>query len=110
MVKTSMLLVGVFALAGMTLASHGEHDKGKPTAKTLSAADIAEKIDGKKMKATTFEVTLELEQVSAPHRHPGPVFGYVLEGENEWAIDDRPAKSLRVVLLCPARTADASRS
>ena len=31
----------------------------------------------------------------APHRHPGPVFGYVIEGEYEWAIDDGPAKRLK---------------
>jgi hypothetical protein len=31
-----------------------------------------------------------------PHRHPGPVFGCVLEGEYEWAIDDQPAKKLKV--------------
>jgi quercetin dioxygenase-like cupin family protein len=31
-----------------------------------------------------------------PHRHPGPAFGYVLEGEFEWAIDDQPAKVLKV--------------
>ncbi|HKA56536.1 MAG TPA: cupin domain-containing protein, partial [Candidatus Binatia bacterium] len=30
-----------------------------------------------------------------PHRHPGPAFGYVLEGEFEWAIDDQPAKVLK---------------
>jgi quercetin dioxygenase-like cupin family protein len=96
MVRTSFaILVGAFALAGMTLARHDGHDKGKPRAKTLSAADIVEKIDGKKAKATTVEVTLEPGQASAPHRHPGPVFGYVLEGEYEWAIDDKPAKTLR---------------
>ena len=40
-------------------------------------------------------MTLEAGQASAPHRHPGPVFGYVLEGEYEWAIDDNPAKVLK---------------
>ena len=32
---------------------------------------------------------------TSPHRHPGPAFGYVLEGEYEWAIDDQPAKVLK---------------
>ena len=81
------------AVGGTTLAQHGEHDKGG--VKTLSRKDITEKIDGKKAKATTVEVTLEPGQASAPHRHPGPVFGYVLEGEYEWAIDDNPAKILK---------------
>src|SRR6516225_6715906 len=69
--------------------------KGKPTVKPLSTTDIAEKVDGKKSKAATVEVTLEPGQAGTPHRHPGPVFGYVLEGEYEWAIDDNPAKTLR---------------
>jgi quercetin dioxygenase-like cupin family protein len=78
----------------MTLAHHDEHGKGG--VKTLSQKDITEKIDGKKTKATTVEVTLEAGQADAPHRHPGPAFGYVLEGEYEWAIDDNSAKILKV--------------
>src|SRR5438045_8130971 len=54
------------------------------------------RIDGKKAKATTVEVTLGPGEASAPHRHPGPAFGYVLEGKYEWAIDDKPAKVLKV--------------
>ena len=34
-------------------------------------------------------------EASAQHRHPGPVFGYVIEGEYEWAIDDNKAKVLK---------------
>jgi quercetin dioxygenase-like cupin family protein len=48
---------------------------------TLSEKAIAEKLDGKKAKATTVELTLEPGQAGALHRHPGPVFGYVIEGE-----------------------------
>ena len=81
------------ATGGMTLAQHGEHGKGG--VKTLSRKDITEKIDGKKTKATTVEVNLGPGQASAPHRHPGPVFGYVLEGEYEWAIDDNKAQVLK---------------
>ncbi|MBI1913489.1 MAG: cupin domain-containing protein [Planctomycetes bacterium] len=80
----------------LTLARHDDHSAEKPRVKILSQKDIAEKLDGKKAKATTVEVTLEPGQASAPHRHPGPVFGYVLEGEYEWAIDDMPAKTLKV--------------
>ncbi len=88
------LAVAAVAVSGMILAHHDEHTK--PNVKVLSAKDIAEKLDGKKAKATTVEVTLEPGQSSAPHRHPGPVFGYVLEGEYEWAIDENPASSLKV--------------
>jgi quercetin dioxygenase-like cupin family protein len=78
------------AVGGMTPAQHDGHGKGG--VKTLSRRDINEKIDGKKAKATTVEVTLSPGEVEAAHRHPGPAFGYVLEGEYEWAIDDNKAK------------------
>ena len=87
------LTVVAGAVGGMTLAQHDGHDKGG--VKTLSQKDITEKLDGKKAKATTVEVTLGPGEASAPHRHPGPAFGYVLEGEYEWAIDDQPARALK---------------
>ena len=96
--KRSHLALAVAVAAGiaaMTLAGDDAPDKVKPTVKPLSTTDIAEKVDGKKSKAVTVEVTLEPGQASVPHRHPGPVFGYVLEGEYEWAIDDQPAKVLK---------------
>jgi quercetin dioxygenase-like cupin family protein len=37
-------------------------------------------------------VTYEVGQAGVPHRHPGPVVGYVFEGEFEWGIDDQPSK------------------
>jgi quercetin dioxygenase-like cupin family protein len=64
----------------LTLA-HDE--KGKPKVKVVSDREVAETVDGKKSKATSVEVTLEPGESSEPHRHPGPVFGYVLEGEYE---------------------------
>jgi quercetin dioxygenase-like cupin family protein len=82
-------------ICGLAFAADGEADKGKPKVKTLSDTAIAEKLDGKKAKATTVEITLEPGQAGAPHRHPGPVFGYVIEGEYEWAIDDQAAKTLK---------------
>ena len=88
------IVFGTLAVGGMTLAQHAEHGKGG--VKTLSQKDITEKIDGKQAKARTVEVTLAPGQASAPHRHPGPAFGYVLEGEYEWAIDDDPTKVLKV--------------
>jgi quercetin dioxygenase-like cupin family protein len=72
-----------------------QHDGKHEAVRTLAVRDIVEKLDGKKAKATTVEVTLEPGESSAPHRHPGPAFGYVLEGEYEWAIEDNPAKILK---------------
>jgi quercetin dioxygenase-like cupin family protein len=86
------LAAGVFVgVGGMAVARPDE----KETAKPISAWDIVEKLDGKEAKATVVEVTLEPGQAGEPHRHPGPVIGYVLEGEYEWAIDDQPAKTLK---------------
>jgi quercetin dioxygenase-like cupin family protein len=94
LVMTPLAVCIAIGVGGLTLAPHGEHDKGG--VKTLSRKDIIEKIDAKKAKATTVKVTLGPGEASAPHRHPGPAFGYVLEGEYEWAIDDNPAKILKV--------------
>jgi quercetin dioxygenase-like cupin family protein len=93
--KRTFSSLAVLVIGGLALAAHDEADKGKPKVTTLSQKDIAEKVDGKKAKATTVEVTLEPGQASVPHRHPGPVFGYVIEGEYAWAIDDQPAKTLK---------------
>jgi quercetin dioxygenase-like cupin family protein len=88
------LAIGVtIGIGGMALARHD--DKGSPKRTILSAKDIIEKLDGKEAKVTVVEVTLEPGQSSSPHRHPGPVFGYVLEGEYEHSIDDQPAKTLK---------------
>jgi quercetin dioxygenase-like cupin family protein len=88
------IVFGPLAVGGATLAQHGENGKGG--VKTLSQRDITETIDGKKSTATTVEVTLGPGESSAPHRHPGPAFGYVLEGEYEWAIDKNPTRTLKV--------------
>jgi quercetin dioxygenase-like cupin family protein len=89
----TFLALALLTLCGLVLAD--ADDKGKPKVKPLSTQDVVEKLDGKDAKVTTVEVTLEPGQSSNPHRHPGPVFGYVLEGEYEWAIDDQPAKKLK---------------
>ena len=90
MIRTLLTLaagIGVGA-AGVTVAHHDE----KEAAKVIAARDIVEKLDGKEAKVTFVEVTYEAGQAGVPHRHPGPVFGYVLEGEFEWGIDDQPSK------------------
>jgi quercetin dioxygenase-like cupin family protein len=84
---TISAFLGVSALAG--------HDHVPSDMKVFSARDIAEKVDGKDTKATTYEVTIEPGKGSMPHRHPGPVFAYILEGEYEWAIKDQPVKRLK---------------
>ena len=80
-------------VGGMTLAQHT--GKGEVQSTQLSQRDIIEKLDGKDASATMREVTFEPGQKDSPHRHAGPVFGYVLEGEYAHAIDDAPVKTYK---------------
>ena len=91
--RVLVLAAGIgLATAGVTAA---RHDEKHQTVRTLAVREIAEKLDGKETNATAVEVTFEPGQAGASHRHPGPAFGYILEGEYEWAIDDQPAKVLK---------------
>jgi quercetin dioxygenase-like cupin family protein len=85
--------------AGVVLGAAGliaaRHDEKHEAVKVLAARDIAEKLDSKEAKATAVEVTLEPGEAEAMHHHPGPGFGYVLEGEYELGIDDQPTKVVK---------------
>jgi quercetin dioxygenase-like cupin family protein len=99
MIRTLMTLaaalgVGMAVVAACEECKKTDPQHGEVKVTTLAARDIVEKLGGKETKATFLEVTLEAGQADVPHRHAGPAFGYVLEGEFEWAIDDRPAKVL----------------
>jgi quercetin dioxygenase-like cupin family protein len=80
-------------VSGMTWAQHAA--KGQVKVAQISQREIIEKLDGKDASATVKEVTFEPSQADSPHRHAGPVFGYVLEGEYEHAIDDEPVKNYK---------------
>jgi quercetin dioxygenase-like cupin family protein len=88
-----MCIVITLAIVLGGLCGGGHEHKNK--VKVITDQDIAEKVDGKNARASTLEVTIEPGKGSAPHRHPGPVFGYVLEGEYDWAINDQPVKKLK---------------
>ena len=86
--------VGVaLGAGGLSLANQGEHGPGKVT--TLSERDVVETLDGKEARVTMVEVAYEPGEASQPHRHAGPIFGYVLEGEFEFGLGDQPAKTLK---------------
>lgn len=80
---------------GLAVAQHENGAGKKPHAKVLAATDIQEEVGGKKAKATFVELTLEPGAAGSPHRHPGPVFGYVLQGDVEFAVDDEDVKKLK---------------
>jgi quercetin dioxygenase-like cupin family protein len=91
-----VLVIGIaIGVAGMTFGNgHEKHEDGE-SVKEISVRDIREKLDGKDSKVTFVEVTINPGQSGLPHRHPGPGFGYVLEGEYELGIDDEPTKVLK---------------
>ena len=88
------LAAGIGVGVGVTFAADHDHHKAVKVTQ-LSRRDIIEKLDGKAAGATVVEVTFEPGQQDPPHRHTGPVFGYVLEGEYEHAIDDEPVKKYK---------------
>jgi quercetin dioxygenase-like cupin family protein len=84
--------VGIGLGAGVMNAAH-EHDG--ESVKIVAVTDILEKLDGKDASATFVEVTIEPGQSGLPHRHPGPGLVYVIEGEYELGIDDKPTRILK---------------
>ncbi len=89
----ALAVCAAICAVGITVAQHAE--KGQVKVTQLSQRDIVEKLDGKDASATVKEVTFEPGQKDSPHRHTGPVFGYVLEGEYEHAINDEPVKTYK---------------
>ena len=88
-----VLVIGIgLGVSGMAAAHH--HEDGE-SVKIISAMDIVEKIDGKESKVSVVEVTINPGESGLPHRHPGPGFVYVLEGEYELGIDDQPTKRFK---------------
>jgi quercetin dioxygenase-like cupin family protein len=91
MVRTLSLFTVAIALGlGGSVWAHLHEDGEK--VRVISAQDINEKLDGKQAKATVVEVNIEPGQSGLAHRHPGPGFVYVLEGEYELGIDEQPTK------------------
>ena len=85
-----LVVCAAIGAGGVTVAH--DNEKGAVKVKHVSQRQIAEMLDGKQASATVKEVTFEPGQGDSPHRHAGPVFGYVLEGEYEHAINDEPVK------------------
>jgi quercetin dioxygenase-like cupin family protein len=90
--------VVIFGLVlGATGYALGQHTgKGDKTSglnyKVLMEQVLKEKIDNQEAKVTVWELEKAPGTGSAEHRHPGPVFVYVLEGELESKVGDQPMK------------------
>jgi hypothetical protein len=109
MIRTLLTLAaGIGVGVAITFAAdHDHHMAVKVT--QLSQRHIIEKLDGKESSATVLEVTFEPGQKDTPHRHAGPVFGYVLECEYERAINDEPVKTYKTGDTSTSRPAASTR-
>lgn len=84
------------AAFGASVLSFGhDAEKGHVKVTQLSQREIIEKLDGKVASATVNEVVFAPGQEDTPHRHAGPTFVYVVEGEYEHAINDEPVKKYK---------------
>ena len=93
-ILSSVALGIVLGTTGLLVAQHQGHAHGKVT--VLSQRDIVETIDGKEAKVTMLEVSYGPGEGTGPHRHAGAIFGYVLEGEFETALEKDAPKTLKV--------------
>ena len=91
----AIALGAALGAGGFALAQHDKHgDVAK--IKSLLEQDVFEKIDGKEARVTALEVSYGPGGFTPPHRHPGAVFGYVLEGEFETQLEGQPLRKLKV--------------
>lgn len=89
------LVLGIaVGAAGLALAQHDPKEKapGKGKFAPVLEQELKDMLNGKQGKIVVLELTSRPGSDSRPHRHPGPVVGYVLEGELEVAVDDGPVK------------------
>jgi len=66
-----------------------------PSVKIISAVDIEEEVDDQPARVSTVELILQPNEESQPHRHPGPVYGYILEGIYEFKVEGQPLRTLQ---------------
>jgi quercetin dioxygenase-like cupin family protein len=90
-----LLFLAVEIACGLGGAAAAFHHEDGESVKVIAARDIKEKVDGKEAMVSVVEVTIGPGKSGLPHRHPGPGFVYVLEGEYELGIDDQPTKRFK---------------
>lgn len=99
--QSTWLIALAVALSGLALyatRSRGQGDEGQ--AKTQSQVRevlrqaLQETVDGHPAAVSLVEVRYPPGGSSKPHRHPGPVIGYVLEGTFEFQVNDGPLQTL----------------
>lgn len=90
------LAVAVALLVGLAVWRTSAHETAEgPNVKPVLMQEIKEKVDGVATRAVMAEVTWQGGGLSDAHRHPGPTFVYVLEGELETQVEDGPILRLK---------------
>ena len=90
----AIALGAALGAGGFALAQHDMHGDAAKV-KSLLEQDISERIDGKEARVTAIEVSYGPGGFTPPHRHPGAVFGHVLEGEFEAQLEGQPLRKLK---------------
>ncbi len=83
-----LFFISACCLAAFTFAAGAAEPKVH--VKVLRADELNLKQNDTNMTATMLEVTLDPLAGSPPHRHPGAVSGYILEGTFEFQVGDEP--------------------
>ena len=84
----------VVGAAGMALARQAG-DRAAARNREVLVEMLKEKVDGKDRRLVVTELERGPGSASKPHRHPGPVVGYVLDGELEVQFGVRPLRVYR---------------
>ena len=91
----AIALGAALGAGGFALAQHDKHGDAAKV-KSLLEQDVSEKIDGKEARVSANEVSYGPGGFTPPNRHPGAVFGHVLEGEYETQLEGQPLRKLKV--------------
>ena len=90
----AIALGAALGAGGFALAQHEKHGDAAKV-KSLLVQDVSERIDGKEARVSVLEVSYGPGGFTPPHRHPGAVFGHVLEGELEAQLEGQPLRKLK---------------
>ncbi|MCO8123104.1 DJ-1/PfpI family protein [Stieleria sp. TO1_6] len=98
----ALLVAGMAMMSTTARLAPAQHVDAKPATqqpqvnvKVLRQDKYEGKIDGEETTATLVEVTLDPLAESPPHRHPGPVSGFVVEGTFEFQVEGGAIKTFK---------------
>lgn len=94
-VMTIMLSTASMSFAQTVATKPATMKKPQVSVEILSQDKYEGKMDGKETTVTVVELTLDPLAGGTPHRHPGPVNGYILEGTYEFQVEGGPVRTLK---------------